>query len=292
MRDVNGWMRPRRWSGRRPRGSRQTRRSRRRTRRRSCRSTCRSCHWRRCTGLEEDCEHSAAVTAPNIDRALLCDVAAVHAIRCSPSQATRMGEASTGEQRQLVLCRSRSSPRVRTWMMSRRQPERTRSPMSGRRPDALPPQRRRWARRQCPRRQVDRSSTRSGAPDAACGDDAEGGRTRGCSARAPRSTIDRRGCRWARRGPAVDGGGDENQDDEGHREPVARRAQAKRPGRLKRATAQRRSNDGCRAKRRPSRNPLWALCRPAVVRERGRVERVVGISGSATLRPRRSTMSS
>jgi hypothetical protein len=29
-------------------------------------------------------------------------------------------------------------------------------------------------------------------------------------------TIDRRECRWARRGPAVDSGGDESQDDEGN----------------------------------------------------------------------------
>jgi len=42
--------------------------------------------------------------------------------------------------------------------------------------------------------------------------------------------LDRRGCRCARRGPAVDGGGDESGDDEDDREPVARRAQATRPG--------------------------------------------------------------
>jgi len=167
-----------------------------------------------------------------------------------------------------------------------------RSPMSGGRQDALPAQRRRWARRQCPRWQVDRSSTRPGVQDAACGDDAEGGRTRRLLSEGSRSTIDRRGCRWARRGPAVDGGGGENQDDEEDREPVARRAQATRPGRLKRATAERRSNDGCQAKRRPSRNPLWALCRPAVVRERGRVERVVGSPAARRFRPRRSTRSS
>ena len=54
----------------------------------------------------------------------------------------------------------------------------------------------------------------------------------GCSAWEVRSTIDRRGCRWARRGPAVDSGGDESGDDEDAREPVARRAQATRPERF------------------------------------------------------------
>lgn len=62
----------------------------------------------------------------------------------------------------------------------------------------------------------------------------------------------------------------------------AKTMRATRPGRLTRASAQRRSNDGCRAKRRPTRSPLRGLGRRAVVRERGRVERAVGISGRAT----------
>ena len=65
-------------------------------------------------------------------------------------------------------------------------------------------------------------------------------------------------------------GGDESEVDEDRSRARRPEGPGNAPGRFARATAQRRSNDGCRAKRRRRAVPLRVLCRHAVVRETGR----------------------